>query len=78
MLRHSGYVLSCVLILEYNLFPFTSGYDCPFIPQIFDAAAMIGGATVTAAKALLNGEHQIAVNWGGGWHHAKKWELLLL
>ncbi|KAF8786285.1 histone deacetylase 8-like [Argiope bruennichi] len=48
------------------------GYDCPFIPQIFDAASMIGGATVTAAKALLSGEYQIAVNWGGGWHHAKK------
>ncbi|GIY35047.1 histone deacetylase 8 [Caerostris extrusa] len=41
------------------------GYDCPFIPQIFDAAAMIGGATVTAAKALLSGEYEIAVNWGG-------------
>ncbi|KAG8187241.1 hypothetical protein JTE90_020669 [Oedothorax gibbosus] len=48
------------------------GYDCPFIPQIYDAASMIGGATVTAAKALLSGEFQVAVNWGGGWHHAKK------
>lgn len=50
-----------------------SGYDCPFIPQIFDAASVIGGATVTAAKALLSGKYQIAVNWGGGWHHAKKY-----
>ncbi|XP_035207655.1 histone deacetylase 8-like [Stegodyphus dumicola] len=48
------------------------GYDCPFIPQIFNAASMIGGATLTAAKALLSGEYQTAVNWGGGWHHAKK------
>ncbi|GFY74196.1 histone deacetylase 8 [Trichonephila inaurata madagascariensis] len=48
------------------------GYDCPFIPHIFDAASMIGGATITAAKALLSGKYHIAVNWGGGWHHAKK------
>uniref|UniRef100_A0A2L2YGI7 Histone deacetylase n=1 Tax=Parasteatoda tepidariorum TaxID=114398 RepID=A0A2L2YGI7_PARTP len=57
---------------EEELEKYGIGYDCPFIPSIFDAASMIGGATVTAAKALLGRNYQIAVNWGGGWHHAKK------
>ncbi|XP_032126015.1 histone deacetylase 8 isoform X2 [Sapajus apella] len=52
--------------IEYGL-----GYDCPATEGIFDYAAAIGGATITAAQCLIDGMSKIAINWSGGWHHAK-------
>uniref|UniRef100_A0AAY4AFH5 Histone deacetylase 8 n=1 Tax=Denticeps clupeoides TaxID=299321 RepID=A0AAY4AFH5_9TELE len=51
---------------------FGLGYDCPVVEGIFDYAAAVGGATLTAAQALLDGKCEVAINWAGGWHHAKK------
>ncbi|XP_073919738.1 histone deacetylase 8 isoform X7 [Castor canadensis] len=53
--------------LEYGL-----GYDCPATEGIFDYAAAVGGATITAAQCLIDGMCKVAINWSGGWHHAKK------
>lgn len=51
---------------------FCSGYDCPVVEGIFDYAAAVGGATLTAAQNLLDGKCDVSINWAGGWHHAKK------
>ncbi|XP_067378807.1 histone deacetylase 8 isoform X2 [Channa argus] len=48
------------------------GYDCPVVEGIFDYAAAVGGATLTAAQCLLDQKCDVALNWAGGWHHAKK------
>ncbi|KAM6909160.1 LOW QUALITY PROTEIN: histone deacetylase 8 [Xenentodon cancila] len=48
------------------------GYDCPVVEGIFDYAASVGGATLTAAQCLLDQKGEVAINWAGGWHHAKK------
>ncbi|XP_054574921.1 histone deacetylase 8 [Eptesicus fuscus] len=53
--------------IEYGL-----GYDCPATERIFDYAASVGGATITAAQCLIDGMCKVAINWSGGWHHAKK------
>uniref|UniRef100_A0A8I3PJC3 Histone deacetylase 8 n=2 Tax=Carnivora TaxID=33554 RepID=A0A8I3PJC3_CANLF len=53
--------------VEYGL-----GYDCPATEGIFDYAAAVGGATITAAQCLIDGMCKVAINWSGGWHHAKK------
>ncbi|XP_078219092.1 histone deacetylase 8 isoform X16 [Callithrix jacchus] len=52
--------------IEYGL-----GYDCPATEGIFDYAAAVGGATITAAQCLIDGMSKVAINWSGGWHHAK-------
>ncbi|XP_074863723.1 histone deacetylase 8 isoform X4 [Carettochelys insculpta] len=52
--------------MEYGL-----GYDCPATEGIFDYAAAVGGATITAAQCLMDGKCKVAINWPGGWHHAK-------
>ncbi|XP_076304863.1 histone deacetylase 8-like isoform X2 [Tachypleus tridentatus] len=51
---------------------FGLGYDCPLVPRLLDLVAQVAGATLTAAQALLDGKCQIAFNWTGGWHHAKR------
>lgn len=51
----------------------SAGYDCPVVEGIFDYAAAVGGATLTAAQSLLDQKCDVAINWSGGWHHAKKY-----
>ncbi|CAB1351388.1 unnamed protein product [Coregonus sp. 'balchen'] len=50
---------------------FGLGYDCPVVEGIYDYAAAVGGATLTAAQCLLDKRGEVAINWAGGWHHAK-------
>ncbi|XP_012891388.1 PREDICTED: histone deacetylase 8-like [Dipodomys ordii] len=51
--------------IEYGL-----GYNCPATEGIFEFAAAVGGATITAAQCLIDGICKVAINWAGGWHHA--------
>ncbi|XP_033875633.2 histone deacetylase 8-like [Acipenser ruthenus] len=53
--------------IEYGL-----GYDCPATEGIYDYAAAVGGATLTAAQCLIDRTCKVAINWAGGWHHARK------
>lgn len=47
-------------------------YDCPPFPKMSVYAKAIVGSTISAAEALNKGDVQVAINWGGGWHHAKR------
>ncbi|MFC3994551.1 acetoin utilization protein AcuC [Nocardiopsis sediminis] len=44
--------------------------DNPVFPDMHDAAALVGGASVAAARAVWNGETEHAANIAGGLHHA--------
>lgn len=44
--------------------------DNPSFPGMHDAAALIAGGSVTAARAIARGETDRAVNIAGGLHHA--------
>ncbi len=47
-------------------------YDCPIFPGVYDYVCAIAGASLVAAEAILKGDTDIAINWYGGWHHARK------
>ncbi|GFR66354.1 histone deacetylase [Elysia marginata] len=47
-------------------------YDCPLQDGIFETASLISGASIVAADTLISGQADIAINWYGGWHHAKR------
>lgn len=49
-----------------------SGYDCPVEEGLFEKCSLIAGASVQAAESLADGETDVAINWCGGWHHAKR------
>ncbi|KAL7271730.1 histone deacetylase [Rhizina undulata] len=51
---------------------FNIGHDCPIFDGIWDFGLLYTGASLDAAKKLINGESDIAINWSGGLHHAKK------
>ncbi|CAL8079203.1 unnamed protein product [Calicophoron daubneyi] len=49
-------------------------YDCPGFATVFDYAVSTVRGSLAAADALIKGYCSIAINWAGGWHHAKRSE----
>ncbi|KAJ3123045.1 histone deacetylase [Nowakowskiella sp. JEL0407] len=48
--------------------------DCPVFDGLYDFCQLSAGASLDAARKLGSGQCDIAVNWSGGLHHAKKFE----
>ncbi|KAI9030360.1 hypothetical protein DFJ74DRAFT_698673 [Hyaloraphidium curvatum] len=48
--------------------------DCPVFEGMYDFCRLYTGASVEAARKLMSGYTDIAINYSGGLHHAKKWE----
>ncbi|KAJ3408336.1 hypothetical protein HDV05_005049 [Chytridiales sp. JEL 0842] len=61
---------------EVNKFQhkFNVGEDCPVFDGLFEFCALSTGGSIGGAVKLNRGESDIAINWGGGLHHAKKSE----
>jgi histone deacetylase HOS2 len=57
-------------VMPYNL----GGSDCPIFEGLFNYCSMYSGASIDAARKLCNNQSDIAINWSGGLHHAKKAE----
>jgi len=53
---------------------FNVGNDCPIFDGMFEFCARYTGASLEAARRLGAGEHEVAINWSGGLHHAKRSE----
>ncbi|KAF5205100.1 Histone deacetylase [Thalictrum thalictroides] len=54
-------------LTKYNL-----GEDCPVFENLFEFCQIYAGGTIDAARRLNNKLCDIAINWAGGLHHAKK------
>ena len=48
--------------------------DCPVFDNLFEFCSMYTGGSIDAATRLNHGLSNIAINWSGGLHHAKKSE----
>ncbi len=48
--------------------------DCPVFDGMYDFCKAYSGASLAGARRLAAGETDIAINWSGGLHHAKKFE----
>lgn len=58
----------------YSSAVFGVGDDCPIFDGLFEYCSLYAGATVDAARKLVNNQADVAMNWSGGLHHAKKGE----
>lgn len=54
--------------------PVNLGEDCPVWDGLYEFCALSSGGSIAAAGKLNRCDSDIAVNWGGGLHHAKKSE----
>lgn len=61
---------------EYNkqMQRFNVGEDCPVFDGLYEFCQLSAGGSVTGAVKLNKQQTDIAINWGGGLHHAKKSE----
>ncbi|WVR03230.1 hypothetical protein IAU60_000221 [Kwoniella sp. DSM 27419] len=50
------------------------GEDCPAFDGLFEFCSISAGGSLGAAERLNSGAADIAINWAGGLHHAKKTE----
>jgi acetoin utilization deacetylase AcuC-like enzyme len=57
-----------------QLLRFNIGEDCPIFDGLFDFCDLTTKGSVLGASWLNQGLCDIAINWGGGLHHAKKHE----
>ncbi|KAL7465064.1 hypothetical protein ACHAXS_005397 [Conticribra weissflogii] len=48
--------------------------DCPVFDGIFEFTQLYAGASLDGAVKLNRGDADVAINWSGGLHHAKKSE----
>ena len=48
--------------------------DCPVFDGLFQFQQIACGGSIAGAQRLNHGESDIAINWAGGLHHAKKAE----
>ncbi|GAA5879150.1 hypothetical protein JCM1840_006210 [Sporobolomyces johnsonii] len=53
---------------------FNIGDDCPIFSDMYSYCRQYAGASLMAARKLVHGSTDIAINWTGGLHHAKKSE----
>lgn len=48
--------------------------DCPVFDGLFEFSGLSAGASIDGAVHLNSGKTDVAINWSGGLHHAKKSE----
>lgn len=58
--------------LEHQLKRFNVGDDCPVFDGVYRYCQLYSGGTIDGARKLCHQEFDIAINWSGGLHHAKK------
>ncbi|RKP11944.1 histone deacetylase 3-like protein, partial [Piptocephalis cylindrospora] len=54
---------------RYNI-----GDDCPIFDGMYDFCRLYAGSSIEAARRLNASSTDVAINWSGGLHHAKKAE----
>ncbi|EPR79243.1 Histone deacetylase 1 [Spraguea lophii 42_110] len=55
-----------------DLVRFNVGEDCPIFKGLYDYCKTTTGGSLCAAYRLNSGQADIAINWSGGLHHAKR------
>ena len=51
---------------------FNVGEDCPVFDGLFEFCQVSASGSIGGAARLNSGDTDIAINWAGGLHHAKK------
>lgn len=46
--------------------------DCPSFDGMYDFCQLAVGGSLDAADIIITGYSDLAINWSGGFHHAKK------
>ncbi|OLL24093.1 Histone deacetylase 8 [Neolecta irregularis DAH-3] len=67
LLEYDGEEGEDILLEEYGL-----AYDCPPFPELSLYTRLLAGSSLAAAESLVSGNTDVAINWDGGRHHARR------
>lgn len=56
----------------FNVGPVKEGVDCTAFDGLMEYVLLVTGGSLEAARTLTNKYADIAINWAGGFHHAKR------
>lgn len=59
---------------EDDMYRFNFGDDCPVFANLYDYCLLYSTGSILGAQFINEGKSDIAINWSGGLHHAKKCE----
>ncbi len=62
------------MLIYSSLLSVNVGEDCPVFDGLYEFCQLSAGGSVAGAVKLNKQATEIAVNWAGGLHHAKKSE----
>lgn len=74
MTAFSAQQLKCIVSIFLQLSIVNVGDDCPVFDGLFEFCGISGGGSMEGAARLNRLKCDVAVNWAGGLHHAKKSE----
>lgn len=83
ILKYSTTIKYYYIIYYYTLYIYIIYYisyitgeftDCPVFDGLYDFCATYTGCSIDGAVKLNHGLTDVAINWSGGLHHAKKTE----
>ena len=57
-----------------NKYKINQSFDCPGFDGLYNFCQLAAGSSLDAADIILTGMADIAINWGGGFHHARRFE----
>lgn len=57
---------------EHQLRRFNVADDCPVFDGLYRFCQLYAGGSIDAARQLCRKDYDVAINWSGGLHHAKK------
>lgn len=60
--------------MQKDLAKFNVGEDCPVFQGLYEYCRSTAGGTLSSAYKLNSGLADVAINWSGGLHHAKRSE----
>jgi len=49
-----------------------AAFDCPVFDDLYNCVCHVAGGSLAAANCIISDTADIAINWCGGWHHAKR------
>jgi len=55
-----------------------AAFDCPVFDDLYDCVRHVAGGSLAAADCIISSTADIAVNWCGGWHHAKRCLVIII
>ena len=59
-------------VSEYEVEHYNVIEDSPVFEGVFQFCQIYAGASIHGAQKLIQDDYDIAINWAGGLHHAKK------